>query len=111
MVIPIEPSGLSTWASNVTVSQVRQAQELKHTLKCGFVVSRKIGNTVIGRDIKKLINDSDIYIFNSDIENRVANAESITMGKSIFEWQPSGKAARQFKQLVKEVVSYVEEEL
>ncbi len=42
-ILPIEPSGLSTWASDLTVQQVREAQEFKPTLKCGFVVSRKIG--------------------------------------------------------------------
>lgn len=111
VVMPIEPSGLSTWASDVTIAQVRQAQELKPTLKCGFVVSRKLGNTVIGREIKNLIAESNIHIFNSDIENRVAVAECITMGKTIFEWERSGKAARQFKHLAKEIMSYAKEEL
>ena len=32
VVLPIEPSGLSTWASDVTVQQVQQAQEYKETL-------------------------------------------------------------------------------
>lgn len=109
VVIPIEPSGLSTWASDVTVAQVRQAQELKPALKCGFVVSRKLGNTVIGREIKELVSASDIHIFKSDIESRVALAECITMGKTIFEWQSSGKAARQFKALTKEILEYVQE--
>ena len=54
VILPIEPSGLSTWASNLTVGQVQEAQEFKETLKCGFVVSRKIGNTVIGRDIRTM---------------------------------------------------------
>jgi chromosome partitioning protein len=36
--LPIEPSGLSTWASDFTVRQVREAQEYKPTLRCGFVV-------------------------------------------------------------------------
>ena len=48
VVLPIEPSGLSNWASDMTVQQIREAQELKPTLKCGFVVSRKIQKTVIG---------------------------------------------------------------
>ena len=42
--LPIEPSGLSTWASGLTVKQVQEAQEYKEHLKCGFVVSRKISN-------------------------------------------------------------------
>ena len=40
VLVPIEPSGLSTWASDLTVRQVQEAQELK-IIKCCFVVSRK----------------------------------------------------------------------
>ncbi|MBV5261648.1 ParA family protein, partial [Synechococcus moorigangaii CMS01] len=59
--LPIEPSGLSTWASDLTVRQVKEAQEFKSTLKCGFVVSRKIGKTVIGRDIRNMAADCLLY--------------------------------------------------
>ena len=50
VVVPIEPGGFSAWASDVTVKQLAQAQEFKPSLKCGFVVSRKIHGTVLGRD-------------------------------------------------------------
>ena len=43
VVVPIEPGGASRWSSDLTVRQLKEAQELKPTLKCGFVVSRKIG--------------------------------------------------------------------
>ena len=74
-ILPIEPSGLSTWASDLTVQQVREAQEFKPTLKCGFVVSRKIGNTVIGRDIRAMAAEAGIPILDSEIEQRIAFAE------------------------------------
>ena len=60
--LPIEPSGLSTWASNLTVRQVQEAQAFKENIKCGFVVSRKIGNTVIGRDIRAMAAEAGIPI-------------------------------------------------
>lgn len=74
--LPIEPSGLSTWASDLTVNQVREAQAYKENLKCGFVVSRKIGNTVIGRDIRTMAAEAGIPILDAEIEQRVAFAES-----------------------------------
>ena len=94
VVLPIEPSGLSTWASDLTVRQVREAQEFKATLKCGFVVSRKIGNTVIGRDIRAMAAEAGIPILDAEIEQRVAFAESMTMGKTIFEWPPGRRRGR-----------------
>jgi chromosome partitioning protein len=104
VLLPIEPSGLSTWAADLTVRQVREAQELKETLKCGFVVSRKIGKTVIGRDIRDMAAEAGIAILDAEIEQRVAFAESMTMGKTVFEWAPGSRAAREIEALTKEAL-------
>jgi len=108
--LPIEPSGLSTWASDLTVRQVREAQEFKPTLKCGFVVSRKIGNTVIGRDIRGMAATTGIPILEAEIEQRVAFAESLTMGQTIFEWAQGSAAAREIENLAKEIERHVEKD-
>ena len=110
-ILPIEPSGLSTWASDLTVQQVREAQEFKPTLKCGFVVSRKIGNTVIGRDIRAMAAEAGIPILDSEIEQRIAFAESITVGKTIFQWSPRNDAAREIKNLTRELLNHGKEKL
>ncbi|MCB1754321.1 MAG: AAA family ATPase [Gammaproteobacteria bacterium] len=110
VIMPIEPSGLSSWASDVTVQQIRQAQDYKPTLKCGFVVSRKIGNTIIGREIRDMVSGENVRIFDTDIENRVSFAESATMGQSIFEWGTDKKAQLQIINLTKEITNYGKEE-
>ena len=108
VLVPIEPSGLSTWASDLTVHQVQEAQELKN-IKCGFVVSRKIGNTVIGREIRSMAAAMGIPILANEIAQRVAYAESLTMGKMIFEWAPKSPAACEIEKLTKEILSYEQE--
>lgn len=105
--LPIEPSGLSTWASDLTVRQVQEAQSYKETLKCGFVVSRKIGNTVIGREIRRMASESGIPILRAEVEQRVAYAESLTMGKTIFEWAPNSAAAQEIETLTSEIIENV----
>jgi len=109
--LPIEPSGLSTWASDLTVRQVTEAQEFKPTLKCGFVVSRKIGKTVIGRDIRNMAAEAGLHILRSEIEQRVAFAEGMTMGQTIFEWAAGSNAAQEIEHLTKEIERYVEEDV
>lgn len=109
--LPIEPSGLSTWASDLTVRQVKEAQEFKLTLKCGFVVSRKIGKTVIGRDIRNMAAEAGLPILESEIEQRVAFAEGMTMGQTIFEWAGDSNAAREIEHLTKEIERHVEEDV
>ena len=109
--LPIEPSGLSTWASDLTVKQVQEAQEHKDSLKCGFVVSRKIGNTVIGRQVRVIAAEGGMPVLVAEVGNRVPFAESLTMGQSIFEWAPKSVAAHEIQSLTREILSYGEEEL
>lgn len=111
VVLPIEPSGLSTWASDLTVRQIREAQSFKETLKCGFVVSRKIGKTVIGREIRDMAQDAGISIFETEIQQRVAFPESMTVGQTIFEWAPGSAATREIKKLTKELVKFHEQDI
>lgn len=70
------------------------------------MVSRKIGKTIIGRDIRDMAASAQIRVLNTEIEQRVAFAESITMGKTIFEWAPNGAAAREIKRLAVEIEQY-----
>ena len=109
--LPIEPSGLSTWASDLTVKQVKEAQDFKETLKCGFVVTRKIGNTVLGREIRSMAADAGILLLDAEVEQRVAYAESLTMGRMIFEWSPNGTAAKEIVTLTDEIVRHVKKDL
>lgn len=109
--LPIEPSGLSTWASDLTVKQVLEAREFKYSLKCGFVVSRKIGNTVLGREIRNMAADAGIPLLDTEIEQRVAFAESLTMGQTIFEWAAQSAAAKEIEKLTDEIERHVQEDL
>lgn len=106
VLIPIEPSGLSTWAAVETVGQVQEAQTIKPTLKCGFVVSRKIGQTVIGREIRDMAAEQGFLILRSEILQRVPFAESLTLGRTIFEYAPNSPAAREIESLVDEVEAW-----
>lgn len=109
VIVPIEPSGASHWAASTTVQQLSEWQAMKETQKSAFVVSRVIGNTVIGRDIREMAAEHGMKIFEGTITQRVAFAEALTMGQSIFEWSGGGEAAREFDQLMKEVVAYDEQ--
>jgi len=111
VLLPIEPSGLSTWASDLTVQQIQEFQEVKPALKCGFVVSRKIHGTVIGRDIRVMAADKGIQILQSEIEQRVGYAEAMTMGKTVFEWLPHSQAVQEIIKLTEEALGFNEQEL
>ena len=103
VVIPVEPSGFSTWAADKTVSQVREAMLIKPSLKCGIVVSRKITNTVLGRDIRDMAAPFGMAIFATEIMQRIQLAEAGTLGRSIFEHAPHSAAAKEIAALTQEI--------
>lgn len=102
--LPIEPSGLSTWAADLTVKQIQEAQAFKEALRCAFIISRKIRGTVIGRDIRTMAAQAGIPILTAEIEQRVPFAESLTLGQTIYEYAPDSKAAADIDALTAEIL-------
>lgn len=109
VLMPVEPSGLSDWASDLTVKHYEEARIIKPTLKCGFVVSRKIGKTVIGRQFRQTIADKGIDVLESEIDNKVGWAEAATLGLTILEYKPDSPEAEQLIALAQEIIKTLDE--
>lgn len=103
VVLPIEPSAFSTNAAKTTLAQVEECQIIKPDLKCGIVVSRKIKGTVIGNEFRDIAAEFGMPVFETEIISRVAHAEAATLAQTIFEYQPSGEAAKEIRRLTNEI--------
>jgi chromosome partitioning protein len=103
VLIPIEPSGAAVRACKVTIQQVQQAQEVKPTLKAALLINRKQANTVLGRDIRQMASQYDFPIMETEVISRVAFAEALTLGKTIFEVAGDGPAGQNIKNLCQEI--------
>jgi chromosome partitioning protein len=68
------------------------------------VVSRKIGGTVLGRDTRAMAADAGIPTFRTEIEQRIAFAEALTLGKTIFEYAGNSPAGREIQTLPHELL-------
>ena len=110
VVMPVEASGASDWASQTTIQQIREAREYKDNLISVFLVSRIIPNTVISRSIRDHVAGYGIPLLNATVANRVPYAEALTMGKTIFEWAARSMAAREFSTVMEEIGAFYEQE-
>ena len=103
VLIPVQPSGADFWASRETVQLVKEAHAFKETQKAAFVVSRKIGRTVMSRTINDALAGFEIPILKNGTTQRVAYAEALTGGTTVIEMQPYGDAAMEIKRILKEI--------
>jgi chromosome partitioning protein len=103
VLIPVQPSGADFWASRETVGLVKEAHGFKETQKSVFVISRKIGRTVLGRDIADALAEFEIPILHAGTMQRVIYAEALTGGMTVIEQQPRGPAADEIRAILSEL--------
>jgi chromosome partitioning protein len=107
VLIPVQPSGADFWASRETVKLAQEAHAFKETQKSVFVVSRRKGQTALGRDIREALASFEIPLLKADVPDRVAYAEVMTNGTTMIESQPKGRGANDFRVLLAEIQELV----
>jgi len=110
VLVPIEPGGPSLWAAAETIATVQNGRALKEHLEAAFLVSRKHRNTVLGREARSYAEDEGVPILKSEIAARIAYAEALTAGKTIFEWAKASPAAKDIDKLVREIIKNYEQQ-
>lgn len=103
VLIPVQPSGADFWASRETVGLVKEAGGFKETQKSVFVVSRKIGRTLLGRNIPDGLAEFNIPILRACTTQRIIYAEALTAGTTVIEEQPAGPAADEIRSILAEL--------
>lgn len=103
VLIPVQPSGADLWASRETVGLIKELRSFKETQKSVFVVSRKIGRTVLGRGIVEALAEFDIPILRAGTTQRIAYAEALTSGTTVVEQDPRGAAAEEIRAILNEL--------
>ncbi len=102
--IPVQPSPYDVWASTEMVTLIREAQAFRPTLRAAFVINRRVGATVIGREARRALADQPLPVFVSEIRQRIVFAESVAGGQLAGERQGDSLAAREIAALTREVL-------
>jgi chromosome partitioning protein len=105
ILIPVQPSPYDVWASEETVDLIREAQQFKESLKAAFAINRKIVNTAIGRDVVDALAGYDFTVLDAAVSQRVGFAESAAQGRTVFETDKNGAAAREITALTNAITS------
>jgi chromosome partitioning protein len=101
--IPVQPSPYDIWATADTIQFVKDRQEnFDGKPKAALVVSRKIVNTNIGREIYKELEKYDLPILQHGTCQRVVYADSASDGLTVLETQAK-EAMNEIENIAKEI--------
>lgn len=86
VLIPVQPSPFDIWATNDLIELIKDRQELTGGQpKAAFIVSRQIQNTGVGNEVRSVLAEAGIKVFEAGTCQRIAYSESATSGNTIFE--------------------------
>lgn len=112
VLIPVQPSPYDVWATSDLVDLVKQRIEMTDgELKAAFVVSRAIQNTNIGKEVVSVLLDYGLPVLETKVMQRVSYPNSASLGKTVFDTEPSNSnAVQEMTALVNEVKTFFDKE-
>jgi len=105
VIIPVQPSGADHRAARPTVELIEDFRPFKETQKSVFLVSRRKAGTAIGASIRDILRTDypSVPQLQTEIPDRTAYAEALTLGTTIFEQTPRGPGPNDFRALLAEI--------
>lgn len=108
VLIPVQPSPYDIWAADEVVKLIGEARVYKESLKCAFLVNRKIANTAIGRDVGEALAAYPVPVLTASVTQRVVFAEAAAQGLAIHEVDEKGPAAVEIEAVVAELLELMQ---
>jgi chromosome partitioning protein len=107
VILPAAPSGFDYWASDPMKQLIRELNVTAQTpIVARWLINRKSANTRLGKGAREGAVDyaEEIPLFKAEISQRASIAESLTLGQTIFDFEPGGLAAWEYGKLVEETM-------
>lgn len=74
-----------------------------------FLISRKLSNTTLGREAREAAQGFGIPVLRTEIHQRIALAEAIIAGETVFEYASGSAAADEYMALRDEMLAVLAE--
>jgi chromosome partitioning protein len=106
VLIPVQPSPYDVWSSVDILKILEEAKVYRPQVKTAFVITRKIANTVLGRDVADALGEHEVPVLETHIYQRQCYATTAGAGLTVLEAKQSDSSHRQ---AVEEIMALVEE--
>jgi chromosome partitioning protein len=105
VILPVGPSPLDLWSVNETISLIKEAQGVHQKLRGRILISKKIPNTRIGKEIRDALEGYGLKVMKAEISQRVSYVEAMIAGQSVLDYKPDSEAAKEIMDLTKEILN------
>lgn len=106
VLIPTKAGYLDALAIRATISLFHKSQATRPHLKGGIVLNMLVHGTSLTEEVKELLNEYDMPLFDSSISQRVSYARSPMTG-GVFRGEDE-KAKKEILNLTNELIDYLE---
>jgi chromosome partitioning protein len=104
ILMPVQPSPYDIWATADLVDLVKQRIQMTDgRLKAAFVISRAIANTKLGAEVGGALEGYGLPVLATRVYQRVSYPGTAATGKTVFDTEPNGDAAAEFRALKNEI--------
>lgn len=105
VLIPVRPSGADLWASEWLVSVVKNRQRMTGGVpRSAFVISQQIVGTNLAGEIADVLGEYELPVLEGRTSQRVAYAEALSVGSTVLDMKPEGKAAEEIRTITEETL-------
>ncbi len=108
VLVPVQPSNVDIWAIEDLIDILKARLDAVGKPLVSFVISRQITGTVIAQDVLKVLEEKELPVLESKTSQRVVFAEALSVGLSVYEAEPNGKAQEEIDALLKEVTGLLD---
>jgi chromosome partitioning protein len=110
VLIPVRPSAADLWASEWLVGIVRSRQRMTGgTPAAAFVISQQIVGTNLAGEMDEALNAYELPILEGRTAQRIAYAESLSLGSMVLDTAPSSKAAEEVQQITRDTLTLIQQ--
>lgn len=108
ILIPVQPSPYDIWATAELINVIKARQEITGGIpKAAFVISRQITNTKLGSEIRDVLRQYNLYVFEHGTHQRIVYAKTAATGRTVLDEIPKGEAANEIKELIIELKEFI----
>ncbi len=109
-ILPSGPSASDVWALSSSLELVRAARAVRASLQAAILITRKQPRTLLGKEVRAVLEQSDLPVLRSELSYRVAYQEALAMGAGVTGGRRREVAACEVQALFEEVEKLVHAE-